>query len=149
LPLSKLFVIEPTLVPGDKSTPIVVRVWAELRQALQTHSQSSLIQFTRQPVGNPSWTYECEASQAKSTRLPRLFGVRRLGCHAGLIALPHRFRIGTVSRHVLHFETPRYPGESRLAIGIPRIDSTHLGRLHFESVSRFRHPETVLIPTIR
>jgi hypothetical protein len=54
----------------------------------------------------------------------------------GLIEQPHRFRID-IARDVVDFDSPRCPGEHHLSAKILRLDSEHLGRMHFEAYCRF------------
>jgi hypothetical protein len=47
------------------------------------------------------------------------------------------------SRDVVHVTIPHCPGEQRLSVKILRLDSKHLGRMHFEGVLPFSHPDTL------
>jgi hypothetical protein len=68
--------------------------------------------------------------------------MKRWSVFAGLIEWSHRFCINMFSLDVVHFEITRCPGEHRLSIKILPLGSKHLGRMHFEGASPFRHPDT-------
>jgi hypothetical protein len=51
-PIANIFMREPALVPGDQTTPIIVRLCTWFGTQLSAYGQTSLCQFTRQGVGN-------------------------------------------------------------------------------------------------
>jgi hypothetical protein len=118
-----------------ESGPIDLSAYGESTVKLSEYSQS--------------WTYNREPSHAKSTGIRRLFEARRSSLLAGLIEYPHRFRIEILSRDVFHFDVRRCSGEHRFSIKIVRLDNKHLGRMHFECILSFRHPDTLRKTRIR